>query len=220
MSAAPPDVIDHLAGIQPGSPLAAIRDGRMQARENAQNSFAALFAPAETADMSMEERFAVAVFVTGLHRDATATVFYRECLQPGLVTAIAAEAALGAGTGPYGAYPSPALAAENIAGPVFQVSDANRGVLDPRLVAVLEHTHMLVFHPRDADSDALQRLLDAGWSTTGIVTVSQLVAFLTFQLRAAAGLRTLASTLASTVASGMASGMASGIASGIGGTLR
>lgn len=212
MSAAPPDVIDHLAGIQPGSPLAAIRDGRMQARENAQSSFVALFAPVETADMSMEERFAVAMFVTGLHRDATATVFYRESLQPGLVTAIAAEAGFGARIGPYGVYPSPALAAENMPGPVFQVSDANRGVLDPRLVAALEHAHMLVFHPRDADSDALQRLLDAGWSTTGIVTVSQLVAFLTFQLRAAAGLRTLAN--------GMASTMANGIASGIGETLR
>jgi uncharacterized protein YciW len=50
---------------------------------------------------------------------------------------------------------------------------------------------MLVFHPRDADSASLQALLDAGWSVTGIVTLSQLVAFLAFQLRAAAGLRTL-----------------------------
>jgi uncharacterized protein YciW len=34
-------------------------------------------------------------------------------------------------------------------------------------------------------------LLDAGWSNAGIVTLSQLVAFLAFQIRAAAGLRTL-----------------------------
>ena len=38
----------------------------------------------------------------------------------------------------------------------------------------------------------LQALLDAGWSTPEIVTLSQLVAFLTFQIRVAAGLRTLA----------------------------
>jgi uncharacterized protein YciW len=39
-------------------------------------------------------------------------------------------------------------------------------------------------------------LLDAGWSNGGIVTLSQLVAFLAFQLRAAAGLRILAATAA------------------------
>ena len=38
----------------------------------------------------------------------------------------------------------------------------------------------------------VQRLLDAGWSTTGIVTLSQIVAFLSFQIRVVAGLRALA----------------------------
>jgi uncharacterized protein YciW len=39
---------------------------------------------------------------------------------------------------------------------------------------------------------ALQALLDAGWSTTGIVTLSQIVAFLFFQIRVVAGLGALA----------------------------
>ena len=51
---------------------------------------------------------------------------------------------------------------------------------------------MLVFHPRDATSDALKSLLDAGWSTTDVVTLSQIVAFLSFQIRVVVGLRTLA----------------------------
>ena len=51
---------------------------------------------------------------------------------------------------------------------------------------------MLVFHPRDAAPANLQTLLDAGWSTTDIVTLSQLVAFLAFQIRVVAGLRVLA----------------------------
>ena len=42
---------------------------------------------------------------------------------------------------------------------------------------------MLVFHPRDAAPASLQALLDAGWSATDIVTLSQLVAFLSFQIR-------------------------------------
>ena len=62
----------------------------------------------------------------------------------------------------------------------------------PRLAAALEHAHLLVFRPRDADPAALQALIGAGWSTDSIVTLSQLVAFLSFQIRAVAGLRALA----------------------------
>jgi CMD domain protein len=73
------------------------------------------------------------------------------------------------------------------------VSDAGRESLGPRLSAAFEHTHMLVFHPRDAATPSLQSLIDAGWSTTDIVTLSQLVAFLSYQIRVVAGLRALAS---------------------------
>jgi uncharacterized protein YciW len=38
----------------------------------------------------------------------------------------------------------------------------------------------------------LQALLDAGWSPTDIVTLSQLVAFLAFQVRLVTGLQVLA----------------------------
>ena len=64
--------------------------------------------------------------------------------------------------------------------------------LGPRLAAAFEHVHMLVFHPRDAAPASLQALLDGGWSTTDIVTLSQIVAFLSFQIRVVTGLRTLA----------------------------
>lgn len=194
MNQIPDDMIDHLAGIASGSALSAIRDGRMQARENAQNSFLALFATEETTDMTIDERFAVAAFVTALHRDALAAAFYAERLPGEYADTVAGVAAYGAGTGPYGSYPSPQLAAENAPGPVFTVRAAERLALGEKLCAALEHAHMLVFHLRDADAPALGRLLDAGWSSTGIVTLSQLVAFLSFQLRVVAGLRTLAAT--------------------------
>jgi uncharacterized protein YciW len=42
----------------------------------------------------------------------------------------------------------------------------------------------------------MQALLDSGWSTNAIVTLSQLVAFLSFQIRAAAGLRVLQANVA------------------------
>jgi uncharacterized protein YciW len=65
-------------------------------------------------------------------------------------------------------------------------------VLGLRLAAAFDHMHLLVFHPRDAAPAALQALLDAGWSTTDIVTLSQITAFLSFQIRVIAGLRALA----------------------------
>ena len=69
-------------------------------------------------------------------------------------------------------------------------------MLGARLSAALDHMHLLVFHPRDAAPAALQVLLDAGWSTTDIVTLSQIAAFLSFQIRVVAGLRVLAANAA------------------------
>ena len=86
---------------------------------------------------------------------------------------------------------------EDKAGPAHQVSAANRKTLGARLSAVLEHAHLMVFHPRDASPAALRSLLDAGWTTTDIVTLSQLVAFLSFQIRVVTGLGAIAATRAS-----------------------
>lgn len=83
------------------------------------------------------------------------------------------------------------LSSEDKPGPALKVTEANRKVLGPRLAAALEHAHMLVFHPRDASPASLKALIDAGWTTADIVTLSQLVAFLSFQIRAVAGLRAL-----------------------------
>jgi CMD domain protein len=63
------------------------------------------------------------------------------------------------------------------------------GLLGARLTAALEHAHRLVFHPRDAAPAWLQALLDAGWTTTEIVTLSQIISFLAFQIRLVHGLR-------------------------------
>ena len=69
---------------------------------------------------------------------------------------------------------------------------AASGSLGPRLAAAFAHTHLLVFRPREARSDALRALVAASWSADDVVSLSQLVAFLAFQLRLAWGLRVLA----------------------------
>jgi CMD domain protein len=190
------DVIDHLAGIRPGSSLDRLRDQRPQARENAQKSYLALFEPEFPGDVTALERYAVATFVAGLHRQQHVADFYVANLEAigsaEIAATIEAEVDRGATDGPYGRYPQGALTVEDVEGLVYQVSADNRGRLGSRLAAALEHVHLLVFHPRDASSAALQKLLDAGWSTTNIVTLSQLVSFLSFQIRVVAGLRALA----------------------------
>jgi CMD domain protein len=194
------DVIDHLAGIQPGSGLDRLRDQRPQARENAQKSYLALFEPEFPGHVTALERYAVATFVAGLHCQPDVTEFYAASLQklghPRLTDTIKGEIARGAVEGPYGRYPQGPLTVEDKEGSVYQVSTDSKERLGSRLVAALEHAHLLVFHPRDASPAALQRLIDAGWSTTDIVTLSQLVAFLSFQIRVVAGLRALAGSSA------------------------
>jgi CMD domain protein len=191
MSDAVADVIDRLVGIAPASKLDAIRAQRQQARDNAQSSYLALFRPDDVSEMSLVERYAVAVFVAGLHGQADIVDFYAEGLAgaPGLLEALAREIAAGMARGPYGHYPPGPLSREDVDGPVYTVSNAVLGV---RLSAAVCHAHLLLFHPRDAAPANLQALLDAGWSTTGIVTLSQLIAFLSFQIRVIVGLRRLA----------------------------
>jgi CMD domain protein len=194
------DIIDTLAGIEPGSPLDTIRARRLQARENAQKSYLALFEPIDASAFSFAERAAVAAFVTGLHGDSPVAAFYRDKLAASddgakLVGAIQAEIARGKTSGPYGAFPAGPLSVENKAGLIYRVSAERRAELGGRLAAALEHAHLLVFRPRDAAATDMKALLNAGWSETGIVTFSQLVAFLSFQLRVVAGLRVLGASL-------------------------
>ena len=192
-----PDVIDALVGIVPGSPLDAIRARRPEARTHAQASYRALFAPEVPGDVTAQERFAVASFVAGLHGEQATAAFYaaglaaRGTAAP-LREAVDAAIAEARAHGPYGRYPAGPLSGEDTVGPVYRVGEKTRRALGPRLAAAFEHMHLLVLHPRDADPGALQALLDAGWSATDIVTLSQIAAFLSFQIRVVAGLRTLA----------------------------
>jgi CMD domain protein len=194
---APDDLIGHLAGIEPGSRLDLIRSQRPAARENAQKSFLALFAPVDVAGFSLSERFAVAAFVAGLHEQPAVFTFYSgELVKAGapedVRAALVSETQRGAARGPYGRYPAGPLSVEDKFGPVYQLGADNRALLGDRLAAALEHAHLLVFHPRDARPEAFEPLLAAGWTTDAIVTLSQLVAFLAFQIRTVAGLRALA----------------------------
>jgi CMD domain protein len=206
MSTETGDIIDLLAGIKPGSSLSGIRDRRMQARENAQKSYLSLFDPVDFGDFPASERYVVAAFVAGVHNEPTVASFYLAKLAKAtddaanFIEPLKAEIERARTEGPYGAFPAGPLSVEDKEGPIYRVCDDGRRALGPRLGAALEHAHLLVFRPRDAAPVAMQALLDAGWPTTSIVTLSQLVAFLSFQVRSVAGLRTLGASLGRTAA--------------------
>jgi CMD domain protein len=193
------DVIDRLAGVTPGGRVDALRRHRPATRDNTQASYDALFTAIDEAHASAAERAAVAWFVAALHDDEAAVAHYaaltRQAGSNALVVAVADLADRAGTTGPYGEYPADGpLAREGVEGLRFAIEDADsRAALGERLAVAFEHAHLLVFRPREASVAALVRLADAGWSTDGIVTLSQLVSFLAFQLRVAAGLRLLIS---------------------------
>jgi CMD domain protein len=186
------DIIDQLVGVKPGSALDAIRARRPQARANAERSYRELFAP-QAEGLSLRERLAVAAFVARLHQAEAPARHYAGLLaDKALADLVSAAAASAASEGPYGHYPSAELSAENSDGPTWRPGAQLAASLGARLAAALQHAHGLVFHPRDATPDALGALLAAGFSSTEIVTLSQIVAFLTFQIRVIQGLRVLA----------------------------
>ena len=193
----PTDIIDLLAGLDPESEVAVARAARPAARSNAQLSFEALLEPAEPGSFPLRERYAVALFVAQLHEFAAATEFYADVLGDAdheLVWQIRGLAPETRAAGPAGQYREVGLAAESTAAAAWQPGPDAVAALGVRLAAALAHAHLLVVRPREATASALAGLVRAGWSADDTVSLSQLISFLTFQLRLAWGLRVLAGT--------------------------
>jgi CMD domain protein len=193
------DLIDELLRITPGSRLDRVRRHRTVARDNIQLAYEALFEPRDASELSRLERAAIATFVAGVHRQGRLNAHYANLLGwadggPGIAAVIEAEIERGLTDGPYGSYPAGPLSAENRIGLSYAPSADNARFLGERLSAALTHAHLLVFRPRDASREALQNLKAAGFSTAGIVTLSQLVSFLAFQVRIVEGLSALAAS--------------------------
>jgi CMD domain protein len=187
------DLIDSLLGIAPGSPMAVLRAQRPAARTHTEESHRVLFAPEVEGDVSIQERLALGTYVAALHgAEALLEHYGRDLANRAAVEAAAAQTRA---TGPSGHFPAGPLSAEDRPAPGFALSAATAAALGPRLVAAFAHAHMLVLCPRDASAEAFRPLLDAGWTTDGIVTLSQIVAFLSYQIRVVDGLRVLAGRL-------------------------
>lgn len=189
------DTVDALAGIVPASPLDELRRQRPVTREQLQASYDALFTPPNDNAFPLTRRRLVAAFATRVTADDSTAHFYADAAHladPARATIVLAEASAAAATGPFGVYREAGLRGEDTEGRHYEPSAAVRDALGDALSAAIAHAHLLTFRPREAGADDHTRLLEAGWTPDGIVTLSQLISFLAFQQRVATGLRALA----------------------------
>ena len=197
MTTATIDVVDELVGVQEGDALDELRRRRPVTREQLQASHDALFAPIDDTAFPVAERLLVAAFATRSTADDATARFYADAAHradAGRAAVVRAEASSAATAGPFGAYREEGLRAESSDGRRYSPGADVRDALGDRVTAALVHAHLLTFRPREADDADQRRLLEAGWSPDGIVTLSQLVSFLAFQQRVAAGLRAIRSS--------------------------
>lgn len=159
------DVLNSLLGIDEGSSLGALRAERSAATEHTQGSYAALFSDNPRTAVTPLERFAIALRVAALHEESTLVDHYRTRLRS-----------------------TPGTTEELIAA---VLTDATAGAIPARLRAGLTHAELLVIRPAAATPADLTALQSAGLSDPEIVTVSQLIAFVSFQVRLVVGFRLL-----------------------------
>jgi uncharacterized protein YciW len=159
-------VIPRVAGVVAGSRAAGVLGDRERVLELSQNSHAALLSPSEPGGLSHPLRAALATRVATVNADEALAAHYRALLD-----------ANGA--------PSAVLA---IADPAH----APTPEADRWLAAVVAHTDLLTVAPQNSTKATIQALGQAGVDDADVVRLTQLVGFVVYQVRFAAGLRLIA----------------------------
>jgi len=157
------DVIDQLAGLQAGSPLHVLRHQRDKVAAASQGSYDTLLDPA-LEGIGLDERLLVALYACRLAGAAEVADHYRTRAQ---------------------ALP---VDAQQLA-----VADSGEPeqLAPGRLRAMLVFTRALTQRPVEGDRAAIEKLPAAGISTPAVVALSQLIAFISYQLRVVAGLKAM-----------------------------
>ena len=161
------DLLNQWAGILPDSPLASLRAERADVSGAAQRSYQALLEPEDPAGVSRAEREMIALRVAVLTSCAPLITWHRQRLrdQGASNETIAAVQQFPAGPAP-----------------------------TARKRAVLNFVDRLTRTPGAATAEHLADLRAAGLTPRDIVTISQLIALLSFEVRVLTGLRLLGVT--------------------------
>jgi len=157
---ASPDVMDAVTGLRPDDPVYGIRHGREKVAVAMQKNYDVFFDP-QSRGLGLAERLLVALYASVLSRSAPLRAHYEQALN-----ALDVE--------------------DGIRRAVLD--DAPGSLADGRLRVILEFTRKLIVKPVEGDAAAIRQLEAAGLAMPDIVTLAQLVAFLSYQIRVAAGL--------------------------------
>jgi hypothetical protein len=163
LNQSPSDTLDRLVGLLPQSQTYATRHEREKVVLATQGSEDGLFDPS-LPGLSVEERLYVALYACSLTPSPDLAAEYESRLQK--------------------------LGANLQIILLIQKSDI-QSIGNARLAAMLNFTHTLITKPINADKLALSALPEAGLSTPEVVTLAQLISFVSYQVRLAAGLHAM-----------------------------
>ncbi len=164
------DLIDSLAGLPVGGSTHVLRHRRDKVALATQGSYDALF-DAALPGLTIAERLLVALYASRLSNAAALSTHYRARLE----TLTADDR------------PDPRALGEAEAGETGQPERLS----DTRIRALLIFTRTLILTPVEGDQRALLALRGAGISTPAVVSIAQLIAFLSYQIRVVASLAAL-----------------------------
>lgn len=159
-----PDIIDGVVPLAAGHPVHAVRHQRDKVVASTQASYEGMFSPA-VPDITVTERLLAALHACRLSKADGLAALYRSRLAISGIDPALVDA-VDAGT------PLPVLP-------------------DERLATILDFTGKLIVKPLDGDREALEALVNVGLSTPAVVALGQLIAFLSYQIRVAAGLKAM-----------------------------
>ncbi|PLC49750.1 CMD domain protein [Pollutimonas subterranea] len=157
------DLIDQVVGLTPDDTLYATRRAREKVATATQGSYELFFDPA-AAGLTMLERLLVAYYACVLSTSPHLESHYQGLLRQNDVDAATLEA----------------------------VGRNRLELIEPgRLTALLAFTAKLILKPIEGDQAAARALQTAGIATPDIITLAQLIAFLSYQIRLVAGLQAM-----------------------------
>jgi uncharacterized protein YciW len=157
------DTIDRLVGLNPPLGTYAVRQQRDKVVAATQKSEEGLFDPT-LPGLTLSERLLVALLACTLTPSVSCAAEYRQRLIELKV--------------------EQHLLDQVASGAIEQIPDV-------RLRAILTFTHTLITDPVKADQAALKALPQARLSTPEVVTLAQLIAFVSYQVRVVAGLNAM-----------------------------
>jgi uncharacterized protein YciW len=155
------DVIASIVGIEAGSELAEVVEGRADIMALTQQTHDAALTPADPGGLSHADRAALACRIAKINDDKDFEAHFEALLEK-------------------------AGASETTA----RIADIwFDGGADGRLQALIRHADLVAHAPKNATRRDIELLQEAGLSDGDIVRLSELVAFVSYQIRVAAGLR-------------------------------